>query len=230
MHEFTNIIFDLDGTLIDSSHGIYISFCSAVSSFSLVPPSFSYFRSLIGPPVRDIIRIVYPSIESAKCDIIVLKFRECYDNKLYSFFEAYPFVAKGLYKLHSVGLRLYIVTNKPTQPARSIIESLNLSHLFHSVIGIDFPGFSGLDHFPSKAHALSFLLSEYSLPALSSVYVGDTSNDLKCSRSVNLPFIGVTYGFGDWSSFHDRSIPLLSDFRQLSQYLSPFPDMGGPSN
>lgn len=218
--DVTNIIFDLDGTLIDSSSGIFEAFSLAASLSDLPTPSFQYFTSLIGPPIRDIIHQIYPELDPCISDILVSNFRHFYDSHCFASFSIYPNVQSCLHLLSDSGFRMFVVTNKPTKPSRTILSSLNLSHLFVDVIGIDFLRSLSQASFPSKTEALSCLLSQYSLTNSSCLYVGDTIKDYESCNSLCLPFIAAAYGFYDWSSFDNISVPLLSDIHQLPSYLS----------
>ena len=218
--DVTDIIFDLDGTLIDSSKGIFSAFSLAASLFDLPTPTFRHFSSLIGPPIRDIIRLIYPKLDLSISEKFVSNFRHFYDSQCYSSFSIYPNVQSSLHKFVDSGFRIYVVTNKPTAPACTILSSLNLINLFGAVIGIDYPCSLSRPPFSSKSEALSFLLAKYSLINSSCLYVGDTFKDYESCKSLCLPFIGASYGFYDWSSLDNISVPLISDIYQLQAYLT----------
>ena len=137
-----NIILDLDGTLIDSSEGIYRAFKKAATKNDMPVPSIEIFRSYIGPPIDKIIDSIYKNndelVKKNFCD----DFREQYDNKYFKKVQWYENVVETLKTLKSKGYKLYIVTNKPTVP--QIISSKMLpEHIFEYIIGIDYRTITG---------------------------------------------------------------------------------------
>ena len=88
MKKLKNIIFDLDGTLIDSSKSILLCLEESLKSMR-IEPSVKLTSSLIGPPLKELIAKI-TSLENSKIrDRIVIKFKELYDNKFYKNIESF---------------------------------------------------------------------------------------------------------------------------------------------
>ena len=102
-----------------------------------------------------------------------------------------------------LGIELMIVTNKPTKPAVELIKDAGLSEFFSAIVGIDYRVMHGIgDVFRSKAEALSYALSSYSLDLSRSAYLGDTDSDRDACVACNMLFIAAAYGFHQWHPEH----------------------------
>ena len=208
-----HIVFDLDGTLADTSKGIYKAFCSASSALDLAPPSYSVFKSFIGPPVSLIYERIYGI--ASQSHLFTSLFRHYYDNIYYKDYVYYDSLSSSLGELRSLGLTFSVVTNKPTVPARSIIQDLAiLSSNVHPIIGIDF--FEAFEYSQKsfKSFSISYISGLLHLPLSDMCYVGDTMSDYHSSIDAGVSFIGCAYGFDDSISTTD-SFPVISDISFL---------------
>ena len=84
-----NYIFDFDGTLADSSIGIYRAFKSSCVKNNLEPPDIKMFKKHIGPPIYKLIYLIYPDIKQYKKENFVKTFRNEYDNKFFKIVDWY---------------------------------------------------------------------------------------------------------------------------------------------
>ena len=215
-----NLLLDLDGTLIDSSTGIYHSFSLACDQCSLLPPCYPVFCNLIGPPVQEIALKLYPGIDSDLLYKFRSIFREDYDNGSYRKVQWYPGVINTIKLIASeFAVDMCIITNKPTKPARNLVASADLDSCFSQVVGIDYFADTLSGHvFPSKTEAISYVLSSRHFTLLQSVYVGDTVGDMKSCGLCNLPFIAALYGFHRWRS-HEMPDRCLNHFGDIKTFL-----------
>ena len=191
------LVFDLDGTLVDSSPGIATSLAMAFQAVGRVMPTAD-FRKAIGPPLRGIARRVEPTITDAELDIIEPLYRADYDSRGWRDTVIFDGVVQTLTDLKAHGIRLFIVTNKPVLPTSQILEQFGLQHFFMEVLSRD----SRSPAFNSKAEMLADLIERYKLSADSTLMVGDTIEDLETAHTNHVPFLYVTYGFGTVESPH----------------------------
>ncbi len=196
-----NLILDLDGTLIDSSPGIYHSFTLACDVHGLKRPSYDDFCGQIGPPIQHIASRFFPGLDSVAIESFRRAFRHDYDNSSYRNAAWYPDVISTLGVLSARDdLTLIIVTNKPTRPASDLIQRAGLSSCISTIVGIDYLPLKGIGSiFPSKKDALFYFLRHKTSPFSFSVYVGDTPSDQEASDCCGLPFVAALYGFHSWS-------------------------------
>tara|TARA_B100000242_G_C43051616_1_gene491342 strand:- start:696 stop:1334 length:639 start_codon:yes stop_codon:yes gene_type:complete len=195
-----NFIFDLDGTIIDSSSGIYKGYTEAIIPFSK-PIRKKIFVNHIGPPIQDIIKVIHPELKPKDLEFITKNFRNLYDNKYFLDFKVYKKIHEEIEKI-SKSNQCFIVTNKPTSPAKIIIKKLNLDKFFIETIGVDYFIKKGC----IKSKNLSYLIKKFSLNTKASIYIGDTYSDFICSKDNNISFIGFLRGYYKWSNEEIKNI------------------------
>ena len=189
-----NLIFDLDGTIIDSSNGIYEAYKTSIKNF-LPPIKKKYFISKIGPPIQKIIRDLHPSMNEMDLERVRQIFRNNYDNEHFLNFKKYDQIDLRIRKLAKKN-RCFIVTNKPTFPSQIIINKLNLQESIEKVIGVDFFNKKG----QSKSINLSNLIDNSSLDANKCIYIGDTLKDYLSAKKNKISFLGFMGGYYKWSN------------------------------
>ena len=198
-----NLIFDLDGTIIDSSNGIYEAYKISIENI-LQPIKKKYFISKIGPPIQEIIRDLYPSINEKNIERVRKLFRNNYDNGCFLNFEKYNQIDFIIRKL-AIKNRCFIVTNKPTYPSQIIIKKLNLQESITEIIGVDFFDQNG----QSKTLNLSNLINTFSLDINKCIYIGDTLKDYLSAKENRISFLGFIGGYYNWS---DNEIEEIKNF------------------
>lgn len=189
------ILLDLDGTLIDSSPGLYNSFLNASNLSGLEKVKKNKFRSSIGPPIDIIFSNFYDSGDSVKEKFIKF-FREDYDNRGYLAYKK-KFNIEVLKKIKHKNIYLGIVTNKPKLPTLNILEDMKTINLFNDIVCKDTYNLEF-----NKRHNLKNLISKikHSMEIKNSeiIYIGDTPEDHDAASFNNISFAGVADGFHGW--------------------------------
>ncbi len=209
-----SIIFDLDGTLIDSRPVILDCFYRAVSA---VIPGASYDRQSVrlGPPLRKMFQITFPSATDAEIDHLLKNFRRQYDQDAPAKTPAYDGTADLLAHCRSRGIRLDVATNKPSGISVRILAHLKLDGFFHSIIGLD----SAQPPFPNKGEMVRHILQSGALNAAETWYVGDSAEDGAAAAQSGLPFVWANYGYGHISETERatifRSIGSVAELQQM---------------
>ena len=198
-----NIIFDLDGTIIDSSNGIYKAYVESIKNI-IQPTKKKYFISKIGPPIQEIIRDLHPCIKSSDLEMARKAFRIIYDNELFLDFNKYEQIDKVIRKLATTH-RCFVVTNKPTCPSKVILDKLDLNDCIKEVIGVDFYNKKG----QSKSMNLTNLIKNFSLDVNKCIYIGDTLSDYLCAKKNRISFLGFKGGYYNWS---------INDIEQIQNF------------
>jgi len=214
------VIFDLDGTLVDSAPGVITSLSYAFQENKIQPHSPLSPR-LIGPPLYQTLRLLCPNADESELDRLSSCFRGHYDSFGFSETVPFPGVNQLLRALLDSNVVLHIATNKRKQPTSQILKALGWSDIFDQVLSPD----SLVPGFPSKTAILSHLLPDKRLNANESLYIGDRLDDYKASMESGIPFALAEWGFeGDHPEFPPDIIRLQKpDIGALTAYL-PIPD------
>ncbi|HET9033137.1 MAG TPA: HAD hydrolase-like protein [Dokdonella sp.] len=128
------ILFDLDGTLIDSEIGITQTMAHALRALDVEPPGQDILRSWIGPPLH----ASFPSVlgeDPARIDLAVHHYRERFNEIGWSEHVVYAGIGELVTMLSVRGHRLAVVTSKISDQARRIVDHLPFGHLFDAVYG-----------------------------------------------------------------------------------------------
>ena len=181
------IIFDLDGTLTDSAEGIINSVRLVMNHFNIPVPCMDILRTFIGPPLHNM--FVKYGVPEYRVEEAIQVFRSRYltigkfENK------PYPGIPEMLQKLKDLGYTLFVATSKPEPQAIEILEHFDLAKYFDQICGASLDS-SRVD----KEDVLRYLLNN--TPEGNSVMVGDTVYDVIGAKALNMPTIGVSWGYG----------------------------------
>ncbi len=197
MMKFDTYFFDLDGTIADSSEGVFGGISYAAQKVGFPVPSDEVKRTFIGPPLTDSFIRVYGCTDE-EADALLMAYREYYVTEGVFRFRIFDGMCELLKKLKAAGKDLYVVTSKPTPQATTLIEAAGLSQYFTEIIGATLDGSRS-----KKVDVLRYALTR--VKSSSIVMVGDTDNDILGAKAHNLPSIAVRYGFGTEEEFSDAT-------------------------
>jgi phosphoglycolate phosphatase len=193
-----NVIFDLDGTLVDSVPGIQWSAEKAMKAcgHARACPDLA---PLIGPTIRDILMVAAAgAIEPAELDRLEQAFRGAYDTDGWQRTRCYPGVRQMLDKLRAAGKVLSIVTNKPAHATQLILPGLEIAGYFRDVVCRDSAvgALGSKAVFGSKAEMLADLVSRRKMAREESILVGDTLEDCQAAAAAGIACAVVPHGYG----------------------------------
>jgi phosphoglycolate phosphatase len=192
------IIFDLDGTLIDSADSILYGFELVLKEGGYVS-RVPLVRDLIGPPLKLSLQKLSGINDGDKLDAMVSKFKSYYDSVGYKNSFPYKGVEKLLKDLSKLDHNLIIATNKRIAPTRKILDHFGWSPLFSEIYAID-GDISG--PFENKAEMLSRLILNLKLDNRTSLYIGDRIDDQYAAHASGLSSITVEWGYGDYGDLN----------------------------
>lgn len=191
MSQLRHILFDLDGTLIDSAPAILSSFRDAFTQTG-IPAVCSIDESIIGPPLTETLELLAGSREPDQINRLAEAFKASYDSEGYRLTATFAGIDRMLSQLKAAGLSLAIATNKRILPTRLILEHLGWSDYFATVYALDL----FTPRLANKAAMLARLMAEQAIPADQAIYIGDRSEDGESADANQLPFLAVTWGYG----------------------------------
>ncbi len=185
------LIFDLDGTLIDSKLDLAHAVNATRAHFGLPPLDLETVGNYIGNGAPVLIRRAMGA-EASQVDVDkALEYFLAYygDHKLDNT-RAYPGIPEALEALHQASVRMAVLTNKPVRISGRIIEGLGLSKYFLHVYGGN-----SFDRKKPDPLGVETLLAETGVPKDRTLIVGDSAVDVQTARNAGVKVCGVTYGF-----------------------------------
>lgn len=214
------LLFDFDGTLADSSPGIYRSFGLACTKLNLEIPPFQSFRDAIGPPVQRLAKRFFPDLTDSKIEEFRLIFRDDYDHYSFRQCDWYQGAQSTIAALAaSPEMSLAIITNKPTNPTLELLKAGGILDCIQFVVGIDYRIRLNLGpEFATKTDAIQLALSLAKTRFSAAVYIGDTPSDREASANCGIQFIAATYGFHRWQNselLNIKRVTAISDLISL---------------
>lgn len=185
------VIFDLDGTLIDSAPSILASIAIAFEAANIRPVR-ELTPALIGPPLLETLASLVDEKDRASLETLALRFRRHYDEEGYIRTETYDGIPGMLEGLQAASIELYVATNKRIAPTKKILSHLGWIGYFKKVYALDYfePPLK------KKSEMLERLISQIPLSKKQSVYVGDREEDAEAALINGLPFVMATWGYG----------------------------------
>lgn len=190
------VVFDLDGTLVDSSPDIASAMNEILAEAGRRPLSLSEIQGMVGDGTTALVFRAFAAAdggtEPSKKDIErqVERFRAAYEARATLETRPYPGVVETVRALDAAGYRMALCTNKPDRPAQAILEAFGLSPFIRAVVG----GESAPARKPDARH-LEAALALLGATAREGVMVGDGVNDVLAARALSVPVVLVSFGF-----------------------------------
>ncbi|KRG33332.1 phosphoglycolate phosphatase [Psychrobacter sp. P11G3] len=192
------LIFDFDGTLIDSVPDLADATNAMLTTLGKDTYPIEMIRNWIGNGSRLLVeRALVGKVEVAEGELTVEEadhaeqiFFEAYQNLSGSKTVAYPDVDNGLKKLHAAGYTLALVTNKPIRFVPKILQSFGWQDLFSEVMGGDSLPVKKPDPTP-----LLHVCETLNVSVEQSVMIGDSRNDMLAGQNANMDTLGLSYGY-----------------------------------
>lgn len=190
------ILFDLDGTVTDSSVGIIKSVNYALDAFEIPGAERVDPKKFIGPPLHRSFMDFYGFSEE-KAFSAMDKFREYYKRKGVYENTVYEGIPECLKALKEAGLTVCLATSKATVYAKEVVSSAGLMKYFDLIVGANLDG-----SMSDKSEIISDILHRYPDEPLSSfLMVGDRDYDIAGAKNLGIESVGVRYGFSEEGEF-----------------------------
>jgi phosphoglycolate phosphatase len=210
------IIFDLDGTLVDSSTDITNALNYAVEPFGFEKLTVEKTVGLIGEGVSRLIEKRLGRKAAELKDIVLSRFLEFYSMHLADFSAVYPGVSETLQMLGDY--RKTVISNKREDLSKRLLKDLGLSFFFDLVWGSD----SVHEKKPSPVPVLE-MLKKMSCEPEEAVIVGDSTYDINAGRAAGVVTVAVSYGYGKRALLRDADF-IIDTIRELPPRLGVLND------
>jgi phosphoglycolate phosphatase len=187
-----NVIFDFDGTIVDSYPGIVNAFNAAYKKVYAVENTVD-LKPHIGPPLGEILMSVNGETNKEKINQFIAYFKEQYDSEDFKLTILYEGIDTLLEQLKAKGIKIFIATNKRENPTRLITDHLSINNYFCGFYCSDLIN----KNYVSKVEMVKDLLESESLIREATVLIGDASHDEEAAKQNGIRFIYAAYGFGN---------------------------------
>ncbi|MGH9451715.1 MAG: HAD family hydrolase [Terriglobia bacterium] len=214
LHEIGLLIFDLDGTLIDSEADLALSVNAMLEYMKREPLARPVIASYVGQGVAVLVRrALGPAASEAMVDDASSFFLDYYRDHMLDHTTLYPGVVEALERLKP--RQMAVLTNKPVNFSSKIIAGLELDRYFAFVYG----GNSFGQKKPDPVGILR-LIEDTGIPPAQTLMIGDSETDIQTGRNAGTWTCGVSYGMGSHTLAQAQPDLLLDDLRELPLLLS----------
>ena len=190
------ILFDLDGTLIDSVPQLYLAVQAALKSNQLSAVSIEQVRNWIGNGADVLLKRAicqqyhFTDIDEVLFQQVKSQFDHYYQMGIDSDYSLYPAVKETLSVLAQAGYSMAVVTNKPDQFVQPLLQSAGIAEFFTYTLGGGCLPVKKPDPLP-----LHYLCEQFNVQPAQTLMVGDSKNDIQAARAAGIPVVGLSYGY-----------------------------------
>lgn len=209
----TGVIFDLDGTLIDTAGDLAAAMNTALAAYGRDPLATAAVRHLVGHGALAMLRhgfaLTGAPLADAEGPRALAVFLDYYKANIADHSVPYPSILKAIDGLKRRGAQIAICTNKTEAPARKLISALAIDDRFDTIVGGDTAEKPKPDPSPVR-------LCLDRLGVQRAVFVGDSDTDIGAAQSMALPVILVDFGYGPIERAGEADA-VLSDYARLEE-------------
>lgn len=210
------IVFDWDGTLMDSIAKIVRCFSAAAAEVGVPPPDEAATRHVIGLGLNEAVMQLLPGADNATRTQVVERYRQHFLHLDQTEMPLFPGVREGLERLVAKGFLLAVATGKARRGLDRVLCDTGMAHLFHVT--------RCADEAYSKPHPrmLEDILEHTGIPTERALMVGDTTYDMLMARQAGLDSLAVTYGVhGRELLMEHGPLACLDSFNEVYTWLQP---------
>lgn len=198
---YSHLLFDLDGTLIDSKRGIFNAVHYTLDSMGIPrknrPADLNPF---IGPPLRESFRNLF-NFSPDVAEAATVRYREYYGEKGLYEFDIFQGIPEVMNQLAEKGFKLCVVTSKAEVYAKLIIESTPFGKYFQTISGCEIDGRRS-----TKQELISYTLEKLDIqPSKNILMIGDRYHDIRGAKETGISSAAILYGYGSREELTEES-------------------------
>ena len=200
----TAIIFDLDGTLVDTLADIAAAMNHVLRRHELPTHSLDAYRGFIGMGALHLVRSALPAACDGEAEHYLEAFRERYTSHLTDRSQPYPGVPELLRELGQQGMPMSVLSNKPHGPTERLVATLFAPSTFHTIRG--HRAGAALKPDPSEALRVADAMGGSHF-----VFVGDSEVDMQTALAASMTPIGVSWGLRSATTLEKAGAKVVID-------------------
>src|SRR5262252_3308088 len=208
------IVFDLDGTLVDTAPDLISTLNLVLAGEGLPPVAYDDARRMIGGGARRMIERALiaagQNVPGAELDRMFRIFIDHYSAHIADRSRAFPHLESVLQRLAGKGCRLAVCTNKLERLSVRLLDTLNLSRYFAAICGQDTFGIQKPD-----PQMLRLTIRRAGGEVQRAIMIGDSITDMRTARAANVPVIAVDFGYSEVAPEALNADRLISSFTEL---------------
>jgi len=212
MRRYRAVLFDVDGTLLDTSEGLYASAKKAIREMGLPPLDADRLRKILSANAQHAFQEYYQLSEEDTRRISDI-YRSAYRDEFFSLVEPFPGVPRMLEELRADGYVLGTASLKREDFCRTLFGPMGLLDYFDVLSG------QSADYTRTKRDTIVSAAERLGLEASDCVLVGDSVYDAEGAEQAGCGFLAVTYGFGFTSAEEVAPYPLLASAANTGEVL-----------
>lgn len=209
------VVFDLDGTMINTAPDLIDSLNDTIALKGLAPVTFDDLTHLVGQGARVMIRRAFKLRDVAIDDAEVERLLSHFLSHYLAHMPGKSAVYEGLHdcfdRLEASGMRLAVCTNKLEQLALPLLDKMQLTGRFAAITGGD----TFAVRKPDARHLLGTIERAQGDPARS-ILIGDSVNDIMAAKNAGVGSVGVTFGYSDVPVAELQPTRIIAHFRELT--------------
>ena len=213
-NDYEYILWDFDGTVMDSAPGIIASAKYALSCYGIIEEDYEVLRTFIGPPLR----VSFPKVTGCDDEMtekFIQKYRQYYHAGAMYECEIFPGIAEAARAFRAFGYRQYIATSKPKHTCEDILRRKGIYDMFDGVFGSTEDG-----RIDSKLQVLEEAFRVLEEPERSSfVLIGDTVYDAQGAKQAGIDCIGITFGNGSRAELEENGAAVFDSMQEVCEYI-----------
>jgi phosphoglycolate phosphatase len=213
------IVFDLDGTLVDTAPDLISTLNFVLAGERLPPVAYDDARRMIGGGARRMIERALiakgRNVPGAELDRMFRIFIDHYGAHIADRSRPFPHLESVLQRLGGEGYRLAVCTNKLEWLSRRLLDALNLSRYFAAICGQDTFGIQKPD-----PQMLRLTIRRAGGEAQRAIMIGDSMTDVRTARAANVPVIAVDFGYSEVAPAALDADRLISSYTELPQAIA----------
>lgn len=191
MKEYNYYLFDFDGTLCDTTEGIFNSIIYSLDCYGIKETDIEKLRYFVGPPLFESYKKIY-NVSDGDAQWLIDKYRERYREKAAEESKVYGGIPQLLKRLKENGKKIAVASSKPIHFVEEISKHLGIYEYYDFVSAEDFK-----NNHSSKEDLINACLGFFGNPQKSEVImVGDRCYDIDGAKAVGIDSAGAVYGFG----------------------------------